>query len=606
MVSAKERDIIINAIRVLRSRRVRPSQRKISWYVRREHLLPESTTDAVLDQLVESEEVLRVSYKGGTSYRVAANWSKAALVRRRPTRTKVNVMNSESTCRVLKDAVLAACGTQGGATKYSIGAQLRAIGQERLLSKLDVLLHREVRAGSLLRVVTTHKNDEVVTYILPPTAAAAAVAATVAPDTPAPSPPDVAAALGKWRCTTGNHPGMDVGDQLEEVSSQLNDLQGSTQQQPGVGQNDAAVTVQSSVPSHGRQLGGPHPGPHPPAAGNVALSAYERMFVASMSSSPTTAATATSGGDKTRPRGRPPGSGTSKSNQQPDNMRSPSKRSKRAKKVFDPSEMEDMLLHGQMIHVPVTSVVHNGQTIPVTFTTSTSDILPQRKAKPDPNRCDVCTNTVNTLNMHEDLLLCHNCQAKAHPSCLGYSAELAIRSRLAPWTCMDCKHCAICNMDHNIGTLIFCDECDEAYHLTCHQPPLSQQPQGSWICFNCIPKQKQNGYECVPGLPTPRDSPVPEEESRGSTGGPWDTQVIDEEVPNATHWPVEQVVQYFNEKGFQENSDVFRQQDIDGTSLLMLTRNDVLCGLQLKLGPALKMYKHVRILQTRLLNPPLP
>lgn len=182
MVTNKEREIIIDAIRVLRSRRVRPSARKIAWYVRREHLLSEATTEAVLDELVESEDVLRVEYKGATSYRVAASWSKAALVRRRPTRTKVNVMNSEATCRALRMAV-EACGP-GGASKNQIEEKLVALGQGRLVDKLDVLLHREIRAGTLLRVETTHRTATLITYVVP------ADAPQPPPSPPSPAPED--------------------------------------------------------------------------------------------------------------------------------------------------------------------------------------------------------------------------------------------------------------------------------------------------------------------------------------------------------------------------------------------------------------------------------
>nr|XP_044994553.1 sterile alpha motif domain-containing protein 13 isoform X3 [Jaculus jaculus] len=42
------------------------------------------------------------------------------------------------------------------------------------------------------------------------------------------------------------------------------------------------------------------------------------------------------------------------------------------------------------------------------------------------------------------------------------------------------------------------------------------------------------------------------------------------------------------------------EKEIDGKSLLLMTRNDVLTGLQLKLGPALKIYEyHVKPLQTK-------
>lgn len=40
------------------------------------------------------------------------------------------------------------------------------------------------------------------------------------------------------------------------------------------------------------------------------------------------------------------------------------------------------------------------------------------------------------------------------------------------------------------------------------------------------------------------------------------------------------------------------QQEIDGKSLLLMQRSDVLTGLSIRLGPALKIYEnHVKVLQ---------
>ena len=44
---------------------------------------------------------------------------------------------------------------------------------------------------------------------------------------------------------------------------------------------------------------------------------------------------------------------------------------------------------------------------------------------------------------------------------------------------------------------------------------------------------------------------------------------------------------------------LFCSQEIDGSSLLLLRRQDVIGGLGLKLGPALKVFNQVRKLQTR-------
>ncbi|XP_036613881.1 sterile alpha motif domain-containing protein 13 [Trichosurus vulpecula] len=65
-------------------------------------------------------------------------------------------------------------------------------------------------------------------------------------------------------------------------------------------------------------------------------------------------------------------------------------------------------------------------------------------------------------------------------------------------------------------------------------------------------------------------------------------------------WAVIDVVNYFRTVGFAEQAIAFQEQEIDGKSLLLMTRNDVLTGLSLKLGPALKIYEyHVKPLQTQ-------
>ncbi|XP_020786981.1 sterile alpha motif domain-containing protein 1 [Boleophthalmus pectinirostris] len=63
-------------------------------------------------------------------------------------------------------------------------------------------------------------------------------------------------------------------------------------------------------------------------------------------------------------------------------------------------------------------------------------------------------------------------------------------------------------------------------------------------------------------------------------------------------WSVSDVVSYFSAAGFPEQAAAFRTQEIDGKSLLLMQRSDVLTGLSIKLGPALKIYEHhVKALQ---------
>ncbi|XP_068950628.1 sterile alpha motif domain-containing protein 13 [Petaurus breviceps papuanus] len=78
------------------------------------------------------------------------------------------------------------------------------------------------------------------------------------------------------------------------------------------------------------------------------------------------------------------------------------------------------------------------------------------------------------------------------------------------------------------------------------------------------------------------------------------TAVVNERSPDPVDWAVIDVVNYFRTVGFAEQAIAFQEQEIDGKSLLLMTRNDVLTGLSLKLGPALKIYEyHVKPLQTQ-------
>jgi sterile alpha motif domain-containing protein 13 len=68
---------------------------------------------------------------------------------------------------------------------------------------------------------------------------------------------------------------------------------------------------------------------------------------------------------------------------------------------------------------------------------------------------------------------------------------------------------------------------------------------------------------------------------------------------NTSDWSIEDVENFIKFIGFTEEAKSFREQDIDGKSLLLLARSDVLTGFSIKLGPALKIYAHISRLQTK-------
>ena len=71
-------------------------------------------------------------------------------------------------------------------------------------------------------------------------------------------------------------------------------------------------------------------------------------------------------------------------------------------------------------------------------------------------------------------------------------------------------------------------------------------------------------------------------------------------LSDVSAWNAKRIRDYFSSNGFSDEvCQTILDQEIDGGSLLLLHRQDVISGLGLKLGPALKVFKQVKKLQTR-------
>ncbi|KAJ8277798.1 hypothetical protein GJAV_G00080180 [Gymnothorax javanicus] len=103
-------------------------------------------------------------------------------------------------------------------------------------------------------------------------------------------------------------------------------------------------------------------------------------------------------------------------------------------------------------------------------------------------------------------------------------------------------------------------------------------------------------------LKIPNESTSTHAVMENKANGSMDTKspIENGQLPDPADWAVTDVVNYFRAAGFEEQASAFQDQEIDGKSLLLMTRNDVLTGLSIKLGPALKIYEyHVKPLQTQ-------
>ncbi|CAG9764822.1 unnamed protein product [Ceutorhynchus assimilis] len=78
-----------------------------------------------------------------------------------------------------------------------------------------------------------------------------------------------------------------------------------------------------------------------------------------------------------------------------------------------------------------------------------------------------------------------------------------------------------------------------------------------------------------------------------------DSENLDSSVPDASHWTPDEVYEYFAKIISEDEAKIFREEGIDGRSLLGLRRSDVLNNLKLELGPALEVFRHITKLQVR-------
>lgn len=266
-------------------------------------------------------------------------------------------------------------------------------------------------------------------------------------------------------------------------------------------------------------------------------------------------------------------------------------------------------------------------------------------------KCSQCnqTESANKYGKAEKFLECKDCDYKAHPSCMRYPPQLVYRCRQSPWQCVFCKDCCKCEGSGQVESILLCDLCDKGYHMECHDPPLRSKPPGSWVCSDCQASVTRDGLKGKSAFKTHEtESDAGFDETSASSGTGFEE--ADEDMSDAEsgesssiseeailpikrndtiaregmdkiflnlqpsideialefpgirnkpdHWTPQDVESFIKVIGFPEQAASFREQEIDGIALLLLKRVDILTGMSLKLGPALKIYGQIQRLQT--------
>ncbi|CAH1122678.1 unnamed protein product [Ceutorhynchus assimilis] len=366
-------------------------------------------------------------------------------------------------------------------------------------------------------------------------------------------------------------------------------------------------------------------------------------------------------------------------------------RRKKAKKVFDPSDIQIPKKRGRP-GTPSTRNTFNKK--PKADEDSRADSLSSAGSSKDQGGvCSVC-HTQSKRGPHDRMVGCRECSNKAHYECLNSDDMMQKLNPNNSWTCPHCKTCVTCFETSKARNLIVCAVCADAYHATCHQPEITEKLEKGqkWLCNNCqateemrpdavqanigesfnfkITNTKENVKDTdvspglqlkirpksflpnnnPPNIPLPpvlsshpkskspkrkskspkREPKSPKREPKSPKKEPQSDSIsdkdsdnenansdrhsesgspeipirnpgpeIDPSIPDARNWTPHDLYQYFRQFLKEDEAKVFKEQDIDGRSFLLMRRIDVLTKLNLRLGPALKVYRHLTMLQVR-------
>ncbi|XP_050669022.1 uncharacterized protein LOC126968208 isoform X1 [Leptidea sinapis] len=222
--------------------------------------------------------------------------------------------------------------------------------------------------------------------------------------------------------------------------------------------------------------------------------------------------------------------------------------------------------------------------------------------------CSVCL-VQKPRNSNDRLLVCRDCNNKAHLSCLQSGAGILKPRPDNTWQCHNCKTCVVCCETNDAGILTVCSICSDAYHTLCHTPRIPERLKAwdQWECNNCLesrpsvnqsPATISNNTECNKKNEASIDPFLkPHEIDRGAEKVSSEVP-MDPSIPDITNWTVDDVYDYFMEH-LPEAAPILRDQEFDGPALSMARRADIVRCLGLPLGPGLALYRIVVKLQTK-------
>lgn len=214
----KHKEIVLDTIDQLRKRKARPDFERICHMLYRRHGLTKEQVQEELDLLVDSEAVIKVDYKGNTSYRNAAKWVRfnkslssdtGAAAAAAATAVAVGCGGPQATTfkvsRAIGDAVRDLWfaskkhdATDGGVSAAELDAYLQARDFKCTKGALELGIDKELASGRLVRLPSGK---------FAPSEAEKQRAAKLAATSPPKAPPRVVKPLLQQACEGGGGSG---------------------------------------------------------------------------------------------------------------------------------------------------------------------------------------------------------------------------------------------------------------------------------------------------------------------------------------------------------------------------------------------------------------
>jgi len=137
--------------------------------------------------------------------------------------------------------------------------------------------------------------------------------------------------------------------------------------------------------------------------------------------------------------------------------------------------------------------------------------------------------------------------------------------------------------------------------LKCRKDLIGLEDDEDDVCSNCIrlAEEEEDVKPNTKKLPTDPATPSTSTSSPTETEGTLEIEEAKSKLSdNPSKWTSSEVETFFQCKGLKEEGALFKEQEIDGLSLLLMRRKDVIQGIpKLLLGPALKVHRLIRELQ---------